>query len=152
MKIIPLTKGYSALVDDKDYKRVSQFKWCAVKKVDGGVYAAHRKHGKMHRFILNLSPRKPEVDHKDHNGLNNQKENLRVATHSQNCANTKKIKGTSKFKGVSWCKSRNLWVAAIGYQGKMITLGRFKSEIQAAKMYNQAAKKLFGDFACLNLI
>lgn len=90
-----------------------------------------------------------EVDHKDGDGLNNQKENLRCCTHSQNCANVLITKrNTSGFKGVS--RFRNKWKAEITHNYKRIYLGLFVSKIDAALEYDHFAKLLFGEFAALN--
>jgi len=160
MKKIPLTKGFVALVDDEDYARVSQYKWCALTRNNyDTVYAvrAVRIGGKcktimLHRLILNLPrSRKPEVDHKDNNGLNNQKQNLRICTYSENGANQRKTRGaSSKYKGVHWDKGRSKWRSEINVAGCRISLGRFSSEEEAGEAYDKAAYRAFGSFAKLN--
>lgn len=165
MKTIMLTKGYVATIDDEDYERVSQFNWYALvaKHKDGSiknVYAASHKpkataygnHTRyLHRFIMNLpSGRKPVVDHKDHDGLNNQKSNLRVCSQTQNLGNSRNIrKGkTSKFKGVSKTqRKKQPWLAQISLNGKVKNLGRFASEKSASEAYKLAAAKNFKEFA-----
>lgn len=120
----------------------------------------------MHRMILN-PPQNLFVDHKDRNGLNNQRDNLRICTASQNQKN-KIATGVSKYLGVSIHKNKHkiylkkkklyliyineYWIAHINVNGKSIHLGLFKDEIEAAKAYNKAAKKYHGDFARLNII
>src|SRR4051794_4203372 len=102
-KTIPLTKGYEAIVDDEDYERVSQYKWCAsVRKHT--VYAQVSSKGVfflMHRLIMD-APKQLQVDHRDGNGLNNTKANLRLASQGQNLGNLHSRTGASQYKGVSW--------------------------------------------------
>lgn len=157
MKQIPLTQGKFALVDDEDYEELSKFKWYSFKR--GNTFYAIRNHpGQrlMHRMILNLNG-KLVCDHKDRNGLNNQRSNLRICTQAQNCMNSSSQKNsTSSFLGVCWTKQRQkgkdyfYWRATISVSGKKIHLGSFKNEIEAARVYNEAAKKYFGEFANLN--
>jgi len=158
MKTIPLSQGFVALIDDEDFARVSQYKWCALVCKNGRIYAKRHywvpggkgkeKNIMMHRFILGLPlGRKPDVDHEDHNGLNNQKHNLRVATRQQNNANQRKTRGTSQFKGVYWNKNAGKWQAQIKVNGVRHYLGLFTSEAKAAGAYAQAAVKYFGTFS-----
>lgn len=89
------------------------------------------------------------VDHKDHDGLNNRRSNLRWATQSQNCVNTSKLaRGVSGFRGVS--KMRNKWHAAVNVSKKRIHLGTYVTAEEAAKAYDRAAREHFGEFARLN--
>ena len=107
----------------------------------------------MHREILNLTlGNKLRVDHKNCNGLDNQKQNLRFATKSQNGMNQKIRMGTSKYKGVSWHKNRNKWAVWICNNGKRQYLGYFTNEVDAAQAYDRKAKELFGEYARLNFI
>ena len=165
MKQIELTQGYVALVDDEDFERVSQFKWQAVEEKSKGkdkkvrsVYAQRalpREDGKqrkerMHRFILGVDPA-VEVDHKDSDGLNNQKDNIRASTDRQNAQNMRKQENkTSRFKGVYWYKLRNCWRAKIRTDGILKSLGYYKDEKQAALAYDAAARHFFGEFAHTN--
>jgi len=160
MKQIQLTRGKVALVDDADYERLNQWKWCAIKnhntwyatryitKLDG-------KHTSisMHRVILGLKNGDPrQCDHINHNGLDNQRENLRICTHAQNQHNRLSNKNTSSvYKGVSWHKNEGCWLAKIRLNGKLKHLGHFDSEIEAAKAYDQKAMELFGEYAHVNL-
>jgi HNH endonuclease/AP2 domain len=90
-----------------------------------------------------------EIDHKDRNRLNNQRDNLRSATRQEQVQNTTKRKNTaSKYKGVSWWK--NKWKARIVINGKSIHLGYFDNEEDAARAYDRAAKRAFGEFMVLN--
>lgn len=160
MNTIPLTQGYSATVDDADYEALARFKWHIQKvktKHGTNLYAARRerkvngkrRHVLMHREILGCSE---GVDHKDLDGLNNQRKNLRPCTGTQNQANVSSRPGTSQWKGVFWCKMTSKWCAQIKNGGTMKTLGRFSDERDAALAYNHAATELFGDFARLNSI
>lgn len=92
----------------------------------------------------------PKFDHKDRNSTNNFPSNLRPCTSSENGANTTGRSGTSKFKGVSWDKSRQKWQTHVMVDYKSKFLGRFDSEVDAAKAYNKAAVQYFGEFACIN--
>lgn len=105
----------------------------------------------MHRAILGINS-KTKVDHKDGDGLNNQRQNIRVATTSQNGGNRRKqAKPTSsKFKGVCWHKRDKVWQVMIMANGKYTYVGFFQSEVEAAMAYNKAATSLFGEFAHLN--
>jgi hypothetical protein len=152
MKEIKLTQGKVALVDDEDYEYLNQFKWYAHKKPC--TFYAERSVGnrknrtlvRMHRVIMNTHDNM-QVDHIDHNGLNNQKCNLRNCTASQNRMNKRPF-GKSIYKGVGF--NEGLIQARIRINNKQIHLGYFKSEELAAKSYDIAAKKYHGEFANLN--
>jgi hypothetical protein len=149
MREILLNREYVALVDDEDYERVVAVgKWCE----DDGYAVRGSKPYCMARFILGLTDPKIEVDHEDHNGLNNQKYNLRVATRVQNNHNLRKQRPptSSKYKGVSFDKGNSKWVAQIKIAGRSKHLGYFLSEDQAARIYDEAARLHFGEFACTN--
>lgn len=155
MKEIQLTQGKVALVDDDDYERVNQFKWCADISYST-IYASRQSYGKkiyMHRLVMDTQP-KIECDHIDGNGLNNQKSNLRNCTHKENLRNKKihknKINCSSKFKGVFFRKEQNTYQAYINVDKKHIYLGCSKDEYEAALLYDNAAKLYFGEFAFTN--
>ena len=101
----------------------------------------------MHREIIKV-PDNLVVDHINHNGLDNRKANLRPATKAQNAWN-RKIH-TGKFKGVTWSKGRKKWFVRLRCAGKRISIGFFDDQIEAAKAYDEAAKKYRGQFAVLN--
>ena len=154
-KQIPLTQGKFAIVDDADFERVNQFKWCA-KKGGNTFYAARHsampfsKTIRLHIYLMD-SPKGAKVDHKDGNGLNCQRYNLRFATKSQNAMNRGKNRNNkSGFKGVAWHKSRGKFVAQIAVNGRDIHLGCFQTAEAAARAYDEAAKKHHGEFAYLN--
>ena len=105
----------------------------------------------MHRVVL---PGFEMLDHINHDGLDNRRENLRPCTASQNHANQRKRTEhtSSKYKGVHWAKDRNKWRASICVEGRWYKLGAFNTEEEAATVYNAAAQKAFGVFAGLNLL
>lgn len=158
MKQILLTQRKFAIVDDADFDWLNRFKWYAHK--GAGTYyavrhsaqiAGKRFHVDMHRVILGLNRGdKCQCDHRDHNGLNNQRSNLRICTRQQNNYNQKSRQGSSKFKGVRWRKGEHKWETRIQHKKRRICLGFFNNEIEAAEAYNVAAQKLFGEFAKLN--
>lgn len=143
---IPLTKGFEAVIDVKDLEKVEGFNWHA-HVTPNGIYA--RKFAKdslLHRIIVGAK-KGQMVDHRDGNGLNNTRENLRTATHAQNMQNRKiHTNNNSGIKGVYWEPERNKWVAQIGYEGKQRKLGRFQTAEQAHSAYLIAAAELHGEF------
>lgn len=162
MKEIPLTKGLVAVVDDEDYKQLSQFKWYAEKghrtwyavrsRPTFEVNEKRPRRVSMHGQLLNL-PTGKEGDHIDGNGLNNCRYNLRVAAHHQNRYNEPpQTRSRSGYKGVCWHPRAAKWMARIGVHGIQHYLGVFVDKSEAAKAYNEAAKRHFGQFAWLNPI
>lgn len=159
MKEIELTKGQVALVDDLDYIILSAWKWVASK--NGNTFYALRhfmEGGKkhkiyMHRYLMGETDKKVFIDHRDRNGLNNQRDNLRVCTKAQNYANRNKAKNcSSKYVGVSWHKKSGKWAVMLCKDYKPIYIGLFTSEEAAAKAYNEAAIRIHGEFATTNII
>lgn len=158
MKKIQLTRGKASLVDDSDFSILIRRKWRA--KFRHGIwYAASSQYNpatkkqtdiQMHRLILNVA-KGTRVDHRDGDGLNNQRLNLRCATVGQNRMNAvKRAKASSKYKGVHWNTEEGKWYAIIRKDRKRKWLGGFASEIDAAKAYDDAAAQMFGEFAKLN--
>ncbi len=159
MKEIKLTQGKVALVDDEDYEYLDQFKWQASKGLhtyyarrNGRLYNGKRITIRMHQEIMHF-PDNMLIDHIDHNGLNNQKHNLRVCTILQNQMNaTGREDSNSIYKGVCWHKRIQKWRAQIHLNRRQKFLGYYKNEEDAAMAYNKKAKELFGEFAKLNII
>ncbi len=152
MKKILLPQGKYAIVDDEDFERVNQFKWHLAVKSTYAATWIKRKKILLHIFIMN-PPIGMEVDHKNGDTLDNRKKNLRICTKKQNVTNQDIHKNnTSGYKGVSLYKLTNKWRAYICPNGKFISLGHFEDKRSAAKAYNKAAIKYFGEYAFLNQI
>ncbi len=155
---IRLTEGKFTLVDQNDFYWLNNFDW-VTKKGNKSFYAVRLDNDSpkwptmvyMHRQIMG-SPKGLLVDHRNCDGLDNQRSNLRIATHCQNRCNAKLSKTgcSSQYRGVHWAKKAKRWRANIDSQGKRIDLGHFDSEIDAARAYDTAAKKYHGEFARLN--
>lgn len=152
---ILLTQGQVALIDNCDYELVSGYRWCAhrgcltfyaitnILLTDG-----KRASLLMHRLILSAPPHL-ETDHIDHDGLNNQRINLRLCTCSQNHMNGRARRGrSSPFKGVRLFGRK--WLAEIGHGGKSTCLGLHNTPEEAALAYDAKARELFGEFSCTN--
>lgn len=152
------------LVDDDDYEELNKYNWhllfgkkCNSVYASTSIYIGNYKTVgiRMHRLIMNC-PEDMVVDHRNHNGLDNQKCNLRICTRSQNQWNMKKSKNKkhSKYKGVSffkpYSKFKRAWKSYIECNKIQHHLGYFRNEIEAAKAYNRAAVKYHGEFAYLN--
>lgn len=153
MKTIPLTQGKHAMVDDEDFDRINSMgKWQA-HFLNGSWYACiskqrdgRREHFLMHRVILGLKPGEVK-DHRDRDGLNNQKHNLRPCNHSQNrCNRGMSVNNTSGFIGLSLNKRNGKWKVFVKHR----YYGIFDTKIEAARKYNEIASQLFGEFAVLN--
>lgn len=152
---VPLTKGFVALVDDEDYERVMAVGRWHARDRKGKAYALHtfylghrrRKNVSLHTFLTGW----PLVDHRNGNGLDNRRSNLRQATQRDNCRNVLVRPGsTSPFKGVSAHRDTGRWRSRIFIAGREIALGVYVTEEQAAQAYDAAARKHFGEFATLN--
>jgi hypothetical protein len=164
MKEIELTKGFKTKVDDEDFEELNKYKWYATKCCDA-YYAKRVQSGKqvnrkwvkknvniyMHRLLLGLKRGdKRLADHKDRDTLNNQKNNLRIATWAENQRNkTKKRNATSKYIGVTKLKNGK-YLAQLTFKGKHVRIGQFDIEVEAARAYDISAKKYHGEFANIN--
>ena len=169
MIIIPLTQGKQAIIDDADKTKIEGFQWIAVRYYNTWYAKAYtrmgrrgkrngiRRKGKMiylHRLIMGFPNN--HVDHKDHNGLNCQRENLREVTPSQSNMNMRMRKGNiSGFRGVTILKDHRRmcpWLAQLKINGKTVFRGYFKTAIDGAKAYNKASLKYHGEFGYRNFI
>lgn len=155
-----LGHGRFTIFDKEDSERLSGYAWSFSKRGYAERVTWKNRHIAMHRLISGASPGQ-KVDHANRITLDNRKGNLRFATSSQNLGNAKKRKDGlhSAFKGVTFDKRDKRWMAQ-GVadklpgqkRGKMLCLGKFGDEKQAALAYNEYAKKKFGEFASLNYL
>lgn len=152
MKTISLTRGAATIVSDEDYEELSKSKWHLNDKGDNKGLYAYRKQwlpdeGRylsiaMHRLITNC-PKGREVDHIDGNGLNNQRENLRVVSHTQNMSNMRRRRSNkSGYPGISFDSQTQRWRATITADKIFYNLGRYKEMSDAIKARKEAEKEL----------
>lgn len=162
MKTLPLTQGKVARVDDDVYEWAKGFNWCAAKcghtfyacrAISLATKPVTQRTSFLHREIMRPGDGF-EIHHINGDGLDNQRCNLRVVTSQQNKQGyrRKRIGVTSKYRGVHWEKRTRSWRADIGLNKIYTTLGRFDNQKDAARAYNEAAKRLFGEFAHLNKV
>jgi len=157
VKEIPLgDSGKVALVDDEDHERVAALNWYPHEASNGRLWYAvtwirvqqtPRKYKRlsMHRFLFNEPA--SEIDHVNHDGLDNRRANLRFASRSDNMANTRIRKGR-RYKGAY--RQGNRWAAICTKNYESFYLGMFATEEEAARAYDAKARELFGEFAYLN--
>ncbi len=150
-RLIPLVNadGWYAMVDPADYEWLSQYTWRAI-CTGNTFYACTRCRGKrclMHRMLMN-PPAGMEVDHKNRNGLDNHRINLRNCTRRENSCNRRCAVGVSGYRGVRPCGDK--WQACIRHRRKVIPLGLFDDPVEAARVRDRKAIELHGEFACLN--
>ena len=157
MAVIELTQGKVSVIDDSDYILLKKYSWSYHK--DGYAHSKIVWNGKprmilMHRLIMGIVDNpKLMTDHIDMDGLNNKRSNLRVCNHTQNGYNRKSYKGSkSKYKGVTKRCVGNKWRARIRKDTKLINIGTFNTEEEAAIAYNKKAIELHGEFARINNI
>jgi len=151
-----LTKGQHTVMDAESYGLVKNQRWLASFKRGGwvcarGQYVNSRKtiHIYLHRLITECPPNM-FVDHINHHTLDNRMCNLRICTNSENQMNAKCRTGSSIYKGVYYHKASRKWRARIRRGNKLLSLGSFNNERDAAEVYNLKAELLFGEFALLN--
>ena len=149
-RMIPLSRGEFAIVDEDQYESLSKTTW----NYNRG-YAVNNKiigaETFMHRVIMNVTDRDVIVDHKNRYPLDNRRQNLRECTFLQNTYNTRpQENSTSKYKGVCWNTRAGKWIVSISPKNRKLHIGFFTSEILAAQAYDLKAKELFGEFAYLN--
>lgn len=153
-KLIPLTQGMTTLVDAGDYDALMKFKWYAMKDKNGN-FTARRNNtldsGKrvtvlMHRQILN-APADMEVDHENHNTLDNRRRNIRICTPTQNaCNRRRRVNNSSGCKGVSWSALHEQWRVRVQIEGKSRDMGLYRNFADAKEAYVKGAKKIHGEF------
>ena len=157
VRFVPLSQGRFARVDESDFADVSRWNW-SLFRTRGLEYAARGRSPKekletglqapvlLHRYLMGEPPE--EVDHRNGDGLDNRRENLRKATAQQNGMNSRSRGGSSRFKGVFGRRGR--WKASIRNNYKTVHLGDFDTEEGAARAYDEAARRLHGEFARVN--
>jgi hypothetical protein len=167
-RFIPLTKGQVAIVDDGLHGWLSSVSWLALEAGSGLVYASRGRMGvsgkretiTMHQAVMGVA-NGVSIDHINHNGLDNRRCNLRIATATQNNQNKRrhrrKVEASSGFKGVKTVASSGKWQASIqlinpnyGNRSRGFLIGSFDDPVTAARAYDVAAVHFYGEFACLN--
>ncbi len=149
----PIGKQYCALIDPEDLAKIHHLPWHA--QIEGDlVYAvawdkSTRKAVKMHRLIMDAAPGQ-RIDHRDGDGLHNWKGNLRHATNSENCRNTAVWRTGKALKSKGVTMRNGKFRAQIMHDRKKYQLGTFATESDAARAYDSAALRLFGEFARCN--
>jgi len=149
---VPLTKGYTAIIDADDAWLVCGWNWCAnvfkntVYAARGEVTTGKKKTIALHRVITS-APDALHVDHRNGDGLDNRKSNLRLVTRSQNMSNRRvNQNNTSGFKGVSWNKRKSKWQSQIQQNRSRKRLGYFHTPEEAHAAYCEASARLHGEF------
>lgn len=150
--------GFIAIVDDDDFEQINQYKWFLQRgyaRRQQHVYLGVNKYENvtfsMHRMIMGLTDPKIEVDHINHNKLDNRKCNLRICNRNGNVQNTSSCRNSSsKYIGVCWDKRDKVWIATVKHNGKQVYRAYFKNEVDAAKERDRVASIYHGEFANLN--
>lgn len=165
-RLIPLTQGKYATVDDADFEYLNQWKWHYKPSGDNGYAVRKQYEGKggnskrgyycrsipMHRLIMD-SPEGMDVDHINGVGLDNQRKNLRVCTHQENLQNSAhRSDNTSGYRGVTWDKKLKKWFVRCTANGVNHHVGYFLDVKEAALAYNVVAKKYYGEYARFNIV
>ena|SRR5947208_2399006 len=153
MKEIVLTRGYIAIVDDEYYDKLNKFSWYEA----NGYATTNMGQGKdrhtifMHNMVL-WSPRGLEIDHINGDTLDNRRTNLRIVTHKENMRNQKIKAHSSRYKGVHWDSAVNKWRATTKIDGKVVHIGRYLTELEAAKAYNEFVSRTDSEHYRLNTL
>lgn len=163
--VLELSQGQKTIINTSDYDKIKNIRWFAYRSrtaktfyVIGNLPRRDHPEGKqkgvkLHRFLFDLDDPKTTVDHKDGNGLNNIRENLRVCTQLQNSRNYPiPHNNTSGYKGVSWNKIRKKWQAKISVCGVRKSMGYYDDPKDAAIAYNHGALEYHNEFANLNVV
>lgn len=157
VKKLRANKEFEVILDSKGLELFNKFNWSV--RINKNVFYLYRcilfkrkpiRTIHFHREVLGISDNKVLIDHINHNGLDNRLTNLRICSHSQNTANTRKIiNKSSKYKGVSWHRKNKMWTARVR-KFRNLNIGSFDSEKKAAMAYDYFAIKAFGDFSHTN--
>lgn len=158
MPLIPLTRGYAAVVDEADHAAVARFTWSARPDRHGRVYAQRavvnavgiHTTEQLHRYLTGAGPDQV-VDHRNGDTLDNRRANLRVCSRAENGRNGNGRAGRAgRFKGTMPGRGRGKWIAAVTVGGRSRYLGTFATDELAAAAYDAVARAAFGPFARLN--
>lgn len=160
MKKVKLTQRKYTLIDDRDFKKVNEYKWCATKGGSNIFYAVRRltiSKNKIRLFYLHhaiLGKKKNKVvDHINGNSLDNRRSNLQFVTYSQNSMKRhNRSHNKSGYRGVYLHNRGNRWIAQIRLKNKSFYIGSFINKKDAALAFNKMAKKFYKKFAVLNKI
>lgn len=146
----PLTQGKVVLIDDQDRELLLPYKWyAAMFRKTWYAFASEAGESRprnlyMHRLIMGM-PEGLEVGHVDGDGLNNRRDNLRLATHMQNLTNQRvNAANTSGYRGVTWNKRRMQWMAQTKHFGKHIHFGYHDNLVDAAVAYDKGMRAIHG--------
>ncbi len=160
MKIVEILckkEKYNIILDDEDYEKLKSCKFVIRKSTTTCdlIYCdiiIDKKQKSLHRYIMNVTDSKVVIDHINHNGLDNRRENLRVCSNAENSRNSRKQSNpaSSIYKGVHLNINTQKYESNIKFNYRKISLGCYDTELDAAKAYDAAAKLLFKEFACLN--
>jgi AP2 domain. len=149
---IPLSQGKVAIINECDWPELAACKWYAVRN-NNKWYAVHHKKKTdplilMHRKLLGVSSL---IDHRNGDGLDNRRSNMRPATFAENAANSKTPRNRWGYKGVAWCPKWKKWNAKISIGNKRKMLGWFDSPAEAGEAYKRAAISARGQFLNLSM-